>query len=281
MARHTAADIAADIAAGFKTKAAQKNATDRLARLYDEARNATMAAILTDRRAAEEKGEAAEALESLYWAIPLQLNHVRARHIEACAAYPAFACVPELVQLREAAKATPIVKAAPRARTSAEIADEANRRTCQICARPIMAKAGRIAHHGYSRPFEGFQTSSCEGALHLPFEVSADVLRSHVAAIGDMIARKVSHLAKVEAESVAIVYRFDDKAGQPAFQNVTRETFAADLDAIKAAARYRPSLYSFDALKRDTLRTMAATIESLRKYEAMQTGRLNSWQPVN
>ena len=48
--------------------------------------------------------------------------------------------------------------------------------TCQICARPILSKLGLIAHHGYRRPGGGWQTASCIGARHLPYEVSCDAL---------------------------------------------------------------------------------------------------------
>lgn len=45
---------------------------------------------------------------------------------------------------------------------------------CQICARDIKAKTGTIAHHGYQRPGNGWQTSSCLGAKYLPYEQSRD-----------------------------------------------------------------------------------------------------------
>jgi len=48
--------------------------------------------------------------------------------------------------------------------------------TCQICGRPIKANRGTIAHHGYKRPDYGWQTASCMGALHLPYEVSRDLI---------------------------------------------------------------------------------------------------------
>ncbi|WP_439946491.1 hypothetical protein [Streptomyces sp. BBFR109] len=47
---------------------------------------------------------------------------------------------------------------------------------CQICARPIKANTGRIAHHGYQRPGTGWQTASCDGAKQLPYEVSRDFI---------------------------------------------------------------------------------------------------------
>lgn len=51
---------------------------------------------------------------------------------------------------------------------------EENRKECQICARKIMANTGTIAHHGYERPGDGWQTESCMGAKYLPYEESRD-----------------------------------------------------------------------------------------------------------
>lgn len=43
---------------------------------------------------------------------------------------------------------------------------------CQICARDIKARTGVIAHHGYQRPGNGWQTSSCLGARYPSYEES-------------------------------------------------------------------------------------------------------------
>ncbi len=49
--------------------------------------------------------------------------------------------------------------------------------TCQICGREIKAKSGLISHHGYKRPNgQGWQTASCSGARHVPYEVGHDAL---------------------------------------------------------------------------------------------------------
>lgn len=48
--------------------------------------------------------------------------------------------------------------------------------TCQICGRPIKASKGVIAHHGYKRPGDGWQTASCMGARYLPYEIYCDRL---------------------------------------------------------------------------------------------------------
>lgn len=48
--------------------------------------------------------------------------------------------------------------------------------TCQICARDIKATTGVIAHHGYQRPGNGYQSASCIGARQLPYEISRDFI---------------------------------------------------------------------------------------------------------
>jgi hypothetical protein len=54
--------------------------------------------------------------------------------------------------------------------------------TCQICEREIKANTGVIAHHGYQRPDRGsgWQTSSCWGARHLPYEKSCDQIAPYI-----------------------------------------------------------------------------------------------------
>jgi hypothetical protein len=59
--------------------------------------------------------------------------------------------------------------------------------TCQICGRPVLANTGLIAHHGYTRPGDGWQTASCMGARHLPYEVSCDVLPVAIESIQNYI----------------------------------------------------------------------------------------------
>lgn len=62
---------------------------------------------------------------------------------------------------------------------------------CQICGRAIKANTGLIAHHGYTRPGDGYQTRSCEGARRLPYEVSCD-------AIADAITNRQGWLLREE-----------------------------------------------------------------------------------
>lgn len=61
--------------------------------------------------------------------------------------------------------------------------------TCQVCARPIRAAAGLIAHHGYQRPYRhsGWQTSSCPGARYVPWEEGHDGLDAWVDRLEEML----------------------------------------------------------------------------------------------
>ena len=61
--------------------------------------------------------------------------------------------------------------------------------TCQICGRPIKAKNGIIAHHGYKRPGDGWQTASCAGARFKPYEISCDRLPPTIETIKEHITR--------------------------------------------------------------------------------------------
>lgn len=52
------------------------------------------------------------------------------------------------------------------------------RMTCGCCTRPIAVlggtPTGRMAHHGYERPGEGWQTASCPGIGFMPLETTDD-----------------------------------------------------------------------------------------------------------
>lgn len=93
----------AALAAGFRSAAAQKDATGALSRAYEELRDAIHLPMDADTQS------------DLYWSIPGDLSQWRDKHAAAVvAAFPALAdtCgqVAELVKLRTAIKAAPVVK---------------------------------------------------------------------------------------------------------------------------------------------------------------------------
>jgi hypothetical protein len=78
--------------------------------------------------------------------------------------------------------------------------------TCQCCGRAIFAQSGSIAHHGYERPGYGWQTASCMGAKHLPFEVSRDRLGALIVRLEQRLADLIEAQRQVRDEEVAVTY---------------------------------------------------------------------------
>lgn len=228
----------AALAAGFTTKAARKAATEELGRAYDEARNAIQSALLATERDAE--GRMALDKSALYYDLPYQLNHWRAKHAEAVKAVvsadvgaPLVAIIDRLVALRAEIVAAPEL---PKPPTKKAIRAETEvRGTCQICARPIGIKAGVIAHHGYQRPGGGWQTASCYGARALPFEQSRDTLGKWIVACVDNVASHTAHAAAIRSETAPATLTVMDVYGRARPYAVTRETHAW-VQGIAAAA---------------------------------------------
>jgi len=74
---------------------------------------------------------------------------------------------------------------------------------CQICGRAILANTGVIAHHGYKRPGDGWQTSSCFGARYRPYEIACDALPDAIKAATLYRDGKVAHLNRLINEPPA------------------------------------------------------------------------------
>ena len=87
-----------------------------------------------------------------------------------------------------------------------------SKNTCQVCAREIKAKSGIIAHHGYTRPEHGWQTSSCIGARNLPYEKSRDIIPKAIKSVQLFIESQKHIIEQV-------------KTGKVAVPNILRNTF--------------------------------------------------------
>lgn len=91
---------------------------------------------------------------------------------------------------------SPAERAALKAANVARKAERAAKcATCQICARAILANTGVIAHHGYQRPSQGWQTASCMGARYRPYEVACDALPPAIESVKAHITHMESVLA--------------------------------------------------------------------------------------
>ena len=71
--------------------------------------------------------------------------------------------------------------------------------TCQICGREIKAKGGVIAHHGYTRPGDGWQTASCFGARYQPYEQGCDAIAAAIDSVNLYIETTTKALTEILA----------------------------------------------------------------------------------
>ncbi|MCK9370158.1 hypothetical protein M0R04_09660 [Candidatus Dojkabacteria bacterium] len=75
---------------------------------------------------------------------------------------------------------------------------------CQICSREIKDKMGVIAHHGYKRPSQGWQTQSCMGARNLSYEQSRDVIPKAIAYIKLFIENQKRIIENVKTNKIPV-----------------------------------------------------------------------------
>ncbi len=108
-------------------------------------------------------------LISVYW------QHYESKFERQPAAVAALAVVVENAIITAPAAELPTDKKTLRA-----AAKNLKVATCQVCGRAIKASTGVLAHHGYQRPGDGWQTRSCAGARSLPYELSCDALQPEI-----------------------------------------------------------------------------------------------------
>ena len=139
------------------------------------------------------------------------------------------------------------------------------RGTCQICGGSYGTKKGVIAHHGYRRPHVGHQTRSCEGALHVPYEVSCERLRKHiadVARLNEVLYASIEYLSWGVSPVMAHDYRRDIKGRlvPPVYRS------PADRD--------------FYIVLQNRLGSMGSDYRTTRGYIASQRKRAAAWPVV-
>lgn len=153
--------------------------------------------------------------------------------------------------------------------------------TCQCCARKHLANGGVIAHHGYQRPYEGWQTASCMGARKLPFEIDRTQLAAMIVLLKQQKERMLTTRAAIENETLDlqlsyVVYGVGSKR-ETKYLNVTRATW----DAVKAENQMifiRHSWDSFDGRKKLELANRDNEIRFIASDIASQEKRYAGWQ---
>lgn len=155
-----------------------------------------------------------------------------------------------------------------------------NATTCQVCGRGIKAKAGVIAHHGYERPGDGWQTASCFGARAVPYEVGCDRLRL-------AIERVQAHLATVRQNldnwltdpPATITYQAVDawknKLGEPKVFERPADFAVDSRDYRFESSTFRPSYNQQHARKVEQLRK---SIQGCTMQLSYMTERLAAWR---
>ncbi len=149
--------------------------------------------------------------------------------------------------------------------------------TCQICGREIKANTGLIAHHGYQRPGEGWQTASCMGARFRPYEVACDALPPAIDSCKRYIANQQAALnAWMTSPPDTITWQRKDGYGTPRGQEFTFER-PVDFDPANHSVSYRQESYvfQFDGRKRTLEYEIERAQQSLRYLEK----RLADWKP--
>lgn len=162
---------------------------------------------------------------------------------------------------------------------------------CQICERRIKlvhiphaalgqgnVTLARIAHHGFKRPGQGWQTSSCFGAKYEPYETNSDAIPIAITAISnwrDM--QKTALHALLTNPPAGLPYETGARYGVKGREcTALRPLGFTPLYASKGT-RYEPHTYGvlFDIRKRKH----EADIESANQDIKRLQKRLHDWRP--
>lgn len=167
-------------------------------------------------------------------------------------------------------------------------AREGHEMTCQCCARGIFAERGKIAHHGYERPGDGWQTASCMGAMYAPFETSRTRLADMIIGLGRNRDGRVDDRADVVAERRDIEvnwmdYSKRDRRGRPGLEireDVARLNFDEITEGAKKALGNR-RIKTFDDLKANEIEMIDHKIAYLNDRIKHEQGRYDGWKKTH
>lgn len=172
------------------------------------------------------------------------------------------------------------------ARNAAErAAREAAAMTCQICGRKILANTGTIAHHGYERPYDGWQTSSCYGAKHLPFESDSKVLVQYITMLEGVQNNLVLAHANVKDELVPASFSYEKRVNPGMYPErkelvmvtVTRADFAQKR-AKHEQTFVRRGYHDFEKVQASHLARIEYEQRQVLADLVHQRTRLKDWQ---
>lgn len=189
-----------------------------------------------------------------------------------------------------------------RVELAAEKAARAQRAmTCQICGRNILANKGSIAHHGYQRPGDGWQTDSCAGAKELPFEVSRDVLLVEIEFARNYAIMRAEQAKAIRAETspIAIKYQVlvrDEERKRSGWEDrLLRDVTRANFDAKKIETpeafegqkgeydreTYKYAPFTFDVALERVVHPIDYDVKKTTQYADDQQARYDAWKQTH
>lgn len=141
---------------------------------------------------------------------------------------------------------------------------DTRRKTCQICARPILANTGTIAHHGYTVKW-GFFSGTCEGSLALPYEQDRSVLGKHIDRVKVKLAGEKAWLETLTNSN-------------PVLKRVERIKTDIRFKYEEKLVEYTPDHINYARVKVSIVYETESNIRHLTRYIDDQQVRYDNWK---
>jgi len=158
---------------------------------------------------------------------------------------------------------------------------------CQCCGRAIHAAKGAIAHHGYTRPGDGWQTASCFGAKYAPWEVSRLRVKDLIEHLEQVLERSIAARDAVHAETLPVTHHYQiyDRRVRGGYVSktlsLTRDNFAATLQSNPDNVfRHTPGI-TFDVFKKRDLENRDRKILQLKRDITEFNLRYDGWKQTH
>jgi hypothetical protein len=146
--------------------------------------------------------------------------------------------------------------------------------TCQICERIIKSNTGVLAHHGYQRPGDGWQTPSCLGARTLPYEVSRAALPPAIEFINNFLVNRSNQLHDFLANPPeTLTYRTSDWKPSEIAQRPRGFVYDEKRGSFSMGQRYEMEYHH-------KVYVMRQSIEQARRDVKRLKERLTTWKQV-
>lgn len=156
-----------------------------------------------------------------------------------------------------------------------------DKKHCQICERDILANnaKGLMAHHGYRRPHgEGWQSDSCWGARHLPYEKSCDQIQPCIDHIKAFVERQEVRLKDFMTNPPETLTRASFSMSQPPRIYKRPEGFDAKVNDERGSWSGPDQMYGYE--HHSTCQMIRYSIRDGKKDIARLEKRLLDWKPV-